>query len=240
MAGREPEERVRYPVSLQEWRMMTFLHWRYEPEVLRRFVPPPFELDTWEDEGWVSLTPFRMTNFRLNGLPAVEPLSTFPETNLRTYVRDPEGKDGLWFLSLEADSLMTVVAASVVYGVPYRWAQMAVEEQVGEDITVRYRSHRRWGRSATHDIVIRPGEPADTVGERDHWLSGRWRAHTRIAGRPATVPVEHEPWPLWTASVVRLEQTILTAFGLPEPSAAPLVHYSPGVNVRLGAPQLRW
>ncbi len=111
---------------------------------------------------------------------------------------------------------------------------------VEEGDTVRYRSRRRVGAAATHDIVVRPGEPFDAVPERDHWLTGRWRAHTRIATLPATAPVEHEPWPLCRASVLRLEETLLSAAGLPAPTGAPLVHYSPGVHVRLGAPQPRW
>ena len=37
-----------------------------------------------------------------------------------TFVRGPDGRDGLWFFSLEADSLGTVVGASTAYGVPYQ------------------------------------------------------------------------------------------------------------------------
>jgi uncharacterized protein YqjF (DUF2071 family) len=216
---------------------MTFLHWRYDRSALRPLVPPPFELDTWEGDAWVSLTPFRMANFRLGMVPAAVGL-TFPETNLRTYVVDEDGRDGLWFLSLEADSVATVVAANAIYGVPYRWAEMSVEEAS----TVRYVSRRRVGTPFGHDIAVRPGQPSsDAATDLDHWLTGRWRAHTRIAGRPATVPVEHEPWPLWNATVLGIEESLLAAVGLPPPAEPPLVHYSPGVfDVRLGAPHPRW
>jgi uncharacterized protein YqjF (DUF2071 family) len=237
MSGKFPEERVTCPVARQEWRTMTFVHWRYDPSALRPLVPEPFEPDTWEGEAWVSLTPFEMANFRLGPAPAALGM-TFPETNLRTYVRDEDGRDGLWFLSLEADNLLTVVGANTLYGVPYRWAEMSVEEAP----TVRYVSHRRVGAPVGHDIVVRPGEPCgDAVTDLDHWLTGRWRAHTRIAGRPTTVPVEHEPWPLWNATLVGIEESLLAASGLPQPADAPLVHYSPGVSdVRLGAPHPRW
>ena len=50
--------------------------------------------------------------------------------------------------------------------------------------------------------------------------------------------VEHEPWPLQQATLVSLEETVRRAAGLPDDTAPPLVHYSPGVRVRVGAPRL--
>lgn len=236
MAGREPEESVRFPASAQRWRTMTFFHWRYDPEEIRRLVPPGLglDVDTWDGAAWVSLTPFLMVDFRLGRLPAVPTLSTFPETNLRTYVRGRDGRDGLWFFSLEAASLPVVTAASSLYAVPYRWADMSVER--GE--TVRYRSRRRAREAVGHDIEVRPGRPWESVSELDHWLTGRWRAYSTPGGRLATTAVEHEPWPLQEATVLRLEQSLLAAAGLPEPPDPPLVHHSPGVDVALGPP--RW
>jgi uncharacterized protein YqjF (DUF2071 family) len=234
MAGQRPEESVRRPASLQRWEAMTFLHWAYDAAIVAPLLPTELELDTWDGDAWVSITPFLMADFRLPGLPAVPGVSTFPETNVRTYVRGPGGDDGIWFLSLEADSVATVVAASTVYGVPYRWADMAVEQ--GE--VTRYRSRRRFGPEVGHDIRVRPERPCPLPSELDHWLTGRWRAWTRIAGRLATAPVEHQPWPLWDATVVDLEQSLLSSVGLAEPEGPPLVQYSPGVDVRLGPPRL--
>lgn len=234
MAGQEPEEQVHWPASRQQWRRMSFLHWPYQPDQLRHLLAPGLELDLWEGTAWLSVTPFLMADFRIGSLPPVPMLSTFPETNVRTYVRGPNGRDGLWFLSLEADSLATVLAASTVYGVPYRWADMAVDE----GSAVRYRSHRRRSPSVGHDISVRPGAPCEAPSGLDHWLTGRWRAYTTIGGRLAWAPVQHEPWPLWEATVVNLEESLLMAEGVPEPDGDPLVHFSPGVfDVRLGPPR---
>ncbi len=233
MAGRHPEDTVRWAVSEQRWSAMTFLHWPLEPATVAALLPDGLEVDTWEGAGWVSVTPFLMEDFRLASLPPAGPLSTFPETNVRTYVRGPSGRDGLWFLSLDADSLPTVVAASTLYGVPYRWAAMTLQQQ--DDLVV-YRSRRRMGRPAGHDIRARPGGPREPSG-LDDWLTGRWRAYSRLAGRLAVVSVEHEPWPLRDVEVIDLEQTLLEAGGLPPPTEAPLAQYSPGVSVRLGPPR---
>ncbi len=213
---------------------MTFLHWAYPPEVLEPFLPVGFRPHLRDGAAWVGLTPFLVVGARFPLLPAVPGLSTFPETNLRTYVVGPDGLDAIWFFTLEADSLATVLGARGAFGVPYRWADMAVD--VGDRVT--YRSTRRPPYpGAGHHIVVEPGQPLahDEVPERDHFLTGRWRACASIAGRPAYVAVEHQPWALHRATVHRLDEDLLADAGLPPPEEEPLVHYSPGVDARLGA-----
>lgn len=207
-------------MTYQRWGSMTFLHW------------PGFEVHTFDGSAWVSITPFLLT-FRLAGLPHVPGMTTFPDTNLRTYVRGPDGRDGIWFLSLEADCLPLVVGARARYRVPYRWASMRVDRQ---GPTVRYRSRRRPGPPAGHDITVRVGGPCEG-SEFDHWLSGRWRGWTRIAGRSCRVPAEHRPWSLCEADVVELDESLFAGSGLIRPWGPPLVRYSPGIDVRLGSPQ---
>jgi uncharacterized protein len=237
MAGRWPEERVSRPVLCQRWQSLSFLHWAYEPEVVQRLLPPGLEVDTYQGKAWVGLTPFLLVDFRILCLPAVPGLSTFPETNVRTYVRNAAGTDGLWFFSLDVAQLPTAALARTFYWVPYHWAGMRVDEK----IPVTYSSHRRGavGPRPSHHIVVRPtvslGED-QTAGLID-FLTGRWRAFTRIATRLAMVPVEHQPWPLFDAELEHLEEDLLVANGLPRPEGAPLVHFSPGVDVRLGLPR---
>jgi uncharacterized protein len=231
-----PEERVAWPFAYQRWQTFTFLHWAYDPADVQRLLPSDLEVHTHDGLAWVGLTPFVLSGFRPPGLPAIPGLSTFPETNLRTYVLNRKGVDGLWFLSLEADELATVLGARALLQIPYYWAAMRVEA----GSTVTYRSRRRWQPAAGHDIVVEPGSPLadEELTERDHFLTGRWRAFTKIAGCLVTVPVEHQPWPLWRVRIDQVDQDLLTAAGLPAPKEQPLAHYSPGVDVRLGPP--RW
>lgn len=238
MSGPLPEERVRWPLVRQRWLTMTFLHWRYEPAVVQRLLPEGLSVDTHDGAAWVGLTPFLMADMRGPGLPAVPGLSTFPETNLRTYVLGPDGRDGLWFLSLEADNLATVVGARTGYGVPYHWAAM----EVRRDDPVRYTSRRRppGDPEVGHRITVSVGEAYDPgeLGPLDHFLTGRWRGFTRVGSRLCHAPVQHEPWPLCRAEVVDLDETLTGAAGLPPPRGAPLVHFSPGVrHVSLGPPR---
>jgi uncharacterized protein YqjF (DUF2071 family) len=235
MAGARPEEHVSRPVVYQDWRDLTFMHWRVDPDVVARFLPPPLQPHLFDGSAWVSLTPFRVERFRLPVLPPLPLLSSFPETNLRTYAVDPDGVDGIWFLSLEADSLPTVAAGRVV-GVAYQWASMRVERR-GD--LVHYSSRRRTAPHAMHEITVRVGEPLaeEELTELDHWLTGRWRSWARPFGGLAHVPVEHEPWPLRRGEVVELDETLFESAGLVRPDEPPLVRFSEGVHARLGAPR---
>jgi uncharacterized protein len=232
LAGRLPEERVERPVTYQRWASISFLHWRFDAELIQRRLPAGLQVDSFDGSAWVSMTPFVMT-IRVAGLPSIPGVAAFPETNVRTYVRGPDGRDGIWFFSLEAASLPLVLGARALYRVPYRWAAMSVGVS---DVVVRYRSRRRTGPPAGHDITVRPGPPCEGT-ELDHWLSGRWRGWTRLAGRSCSVPAEHPPWQLCEATLVELDESLLAVSGLGRPTEPPLVRYSSGTDVRLGRPE---
>ena len=118
---------IRWPVMLQAWTMLTFLHWRYPANVIRPFLPRHLTLDLFDDSAWVSLTPFLLKGLRPPLLPSLPWFSQFPETNLRTYVRGPDGTSGIWFFSLEAARVLAVIGARTLYGLPYQWASMRGE-----------------------------------------------------------------------------------------------------------------
>jgi uncharacterized protein YqjF (DUF2071 family) len=223
---------------LQTWSTFSALHWRYDPSVIQALLPDELTVDTSEGAAWVGLTPFLMTDVRLPGLPPVPRASTFCETNVRTYARDAAGQDGLWFFTLEASRLAFVVAARAALGVPYTWASMALEEEMG---AVRYRSRRRapGPTDASSRITVAPGDPIppEELSELDVFLTGRWRGFAPTPVGLRFLPVEHEPWPLRRATVEELDQTLLTACGLPPAEGDPIVHYSPGVHVRFGPPK---
>lgn len=218
------------PTLQQRWRDVLFLHWPYPEDVVARLLPDGLRPDLHEGRAWVSLTPFRVEAARPGVLPPLPRLSSFPETNLRTYVAGRDGVDGLFFLTLEVDSAMSTLGGRLA-GVPYRWSRMSVER---DGPTFAYTSRRRSG-GAGHRIRATPGGPL--VGrELDHWLTGRWRAWVQLAGRLTTVPVQHQPWPLHDVEVVELEESLRAAHGLPAASGELLAHFSPGVDARLGAP----
>src|SRR3954453_16265129 len=147
-----PPRPVKWAVMLQRWDNLTFLHWRYRPEVIGALLPRELELDPFDGSAWVGLTPFLLTGLRLPRTPALPWISRFPEMNVRTYVRGPDGERGIWFFTLEADRLLGVVGARLSYALPYRWAKMSV---CPKDRSVEYKSDRYFRSGRARIVVLR-------------------------------------------------------------------------------------
>ncbi len=228
-------EPVRRPVMMQGWKDLTYVHFSYDPEVVQRRLPPGLEVDTFEGRAWVGLVAFHMEDIRLPHTPPFPYLGTFPETNVRTYVRGPYGRQGVWFDSLDITRMVPVLFALGTYRLPYRWSKMSIEHSDGN---VKYRAKRRWPgpRGFTSRIVARPGLPTAAT-DLEHFLTARWGLYSRFGKGLAYAPVDHAPWPLQAATLVDFQDRLIEAAGYPPPSGDPLVHYSPGVDVRIGLPR---
>lgn len=226
---------LRYPSLTQEWQRLTFVHWRYDPADVQALLPDGLTVDTFDGSAWVGLVPFHMIDVRPPFIPTLHPLTTFPETNIRTYVRGSRGQ-GVWFCSLEITRLLGVVVARTLFGVPYTWARMSID-QTSERI--RYTSRRRWPqpRDATSVLEIEIAEELTELTAFERFLTSRWATYSKLPGGGlGWVPVEHEPWRLHTARIRELGESLTVAAGLPAPTSPAVAHYSPGVTARIGFP----
>jgi uncharacterized protein YqjF (DUF2071 family) len=100
-----------------------------------------------------------------------------------------------------------------------------------------YVTERRWPEPHAQSVVqVRVGTPyqPEELTERDHYFTARFAlwANTRRGLR--WTPADHLPWPLHRAELLRLDDTLVTATGLPKPEGEPVLHHSPGVAVRIG------
>ena len=218
------------------WDELTFLHWRFPPAAVQRLLPTGLTVETIDGSAWVGLVPFFL-RVGLPGVPSVPWLSRFAETNVRTYVRSGDGARGIWFFSLDAARLGAVVVARATYRLPYFWSDMAIERSGS---TIAYRCRRRWPgpRGARSEAVVEVGDPfrPDELTELDHLLTARWALFSAPRSGLHHARAAHDPWPLHRATAVRVHDELIRAAGLPDPSGAPLVHYSPTVTVRIGWP----
>jgi uncharacterized protein len=226
------------PVMRQRWERLTFVHWSYDPAVVQRLLPPHLTADTFDGAAWVGLVPFAMRVATAGGRHAPW-VSNFCETNVRTYVRDSHGRQGIWFFSLDAARAGAVAVARTTFGLPYFWSRMRIAER-GDRIA--YGCQRVWPgpRPPASRVRIERGERYSTDGldERDHFLTARWMLFSVLRSRHLFARACHRPWPLHRARVIRCEDGLLTAAGLPVPQGEPLAHYSPGVDVAIGGPQM--
>jgi len=226
------------PVMRQRWERLTFLHWPYDPAQVQRLLPAGLTADELDGAAWVGLMPFFMHVATADGRRAPW-ASYFCETNVRTYVRDEQGRPGIWFCSLDAARLGAVAVARAAYGLPYYWSSMRLAERNGQ---VGYACRRMWPgpHGATSRVRVQIGDPlaAGELGEREHFLTARWQLLSADGrGRRRRARVWHQPWPLHRARALTVDDELIAAAGLPQPGGEPLVHYSPGVDVRIGRPE---
>ncbi len=162
-------------------------------------------------------------------------ISEFPETNVRTYVRGADGERGVWFYTLEAARLAAVITARTWYHLPYRWADMQVNRR-GSRVEYTSRCSSLFGKGNTA-IEIEIGDTARAT-DLDHFLTARFRLYTAAKGRLAYAPIEHKPWPLQQAKLIKLNENLIENSGVARPIGEPLVHYSENLAVKAGA--LQW
>lgn len=216
----------------QSWRDLLFLHWSVPAEELRPVVPVELPLDLRDGVAWVGVVAFSVHGARPPLVPSSLGLD-FLETNARTYVRLPGGEPAVWFFSLDAESRVAVAAARLRYGLPYHAARMRRGERDG---WVAYSTTRRSPARAGLEVDYQVGEPAGTAppGSLEEFLVERYALHV-VRGGLHTVRVRHDPYPLRRAEARVRREDLLAAAGVRRPEAAPLVHFSDGVDVEVRA-----
>lgn len=217
---------------LQRWKDALFLHWRVESEALRRVMPEPLEIDTFDGEAWASLVLFRM-DIRPRGCFPIPFASALPELNLRTYVHR-DGAPGIYFLSVHTNHRLLGRLASVFSPMRYHQAQMIYRRT---DETFEFDATSRSAPTQSLCVAFdrRGTELNSERGGVDDWLLERYRLYIEDGrGGICHGDVEHPRWPVQDVDVSIIANTMGAPFGLPldfEPHAA---HFSPGVDVRFG------
>jgi uncharacterized protein YqjF (DUF2071 family) len=206
----------------QSWNDLLFVHWPVSRDTLRETVPAYLELDTYENESWLTITPFRLTDLAPRGLPPLPWVSAFSEINVRTYVVY-KGIPGIYFFSLDADSTIAVSGASTVFHLPYFVARIDVENQASH---LSFRS-RRVAAPAEFHVEYRPIGPAYQPELRtlDHWLTERYCVYTGdSSARAYRVEIHHPPWRLQAAEARIILNSMAARVHLP--SAAAIAHFA--------------
>jgi uncharacterized protein YqjF (DUF2071 family) len=219
---------------VQQWQDLSYIHWRYEPEEVKALLPPGVEVDTFDGSAWVGLIPFSMRNIGLPGMPPVPYFGSFPEVNVRTYVKC-NGVPGVWFFSLDVNRFLPALVARTTYLLPYCWGS-AENHRDGDIISAHVQ--RRWPHGASTSLRLEIGEPIEQPDDLSVFLSARWGLYSKgLRNGVRYAPVDHERWPLYSANLLSLNDTLVIASGFSAPQGNPHVMFSPGVSVRVGLPR---
>lgn len=225
---------IRRSSLVQRWEDLVFLHWAVDPAEVAPLLPAGTQPDVLDGVTYVGLIGFQMVGLGFLSGPGLPYLGSFCETNVRLYSVDAHGCRAVVFRSLEAERLLPVLAANAVLQLPYKWARMRFH-RAGD--VVGYSSTRRAPGRPRNAMSVRIGEPILEPTAVEHFVTARWGLHERTYGRTLHLPNVHDAWPLHRASLVSLEDELIGAAGLAQPTRPPdSVLYSPGVSVRFGLP----
>jgi uncharacterized protein YqjF (DUF2071 family) len=213
-------------IMTQSWHHLLFAHWPVSVRELRERVPKSLAVDLFDGQAWIGVIPFHMSNVAPRGVPSIPLVSAFHELNVRTYVTR-DGKPGIYFFSLDANSSLAVTTARTMFRLPYFLAEMTCEPDAG---VVRY-SSRRKASDARAELVAtyRPtGEvriPAR--GTLEHFLTERYCLYTvDDEFKEYRLEIHHPPWPLQPADAEITVNTMTDAAGVQLPAMSPLLHFA--------------
>jgi hypothetical protein len=129
----------------QRWNDLLFAHWPIATAKMQALLPEWLEADTIQGSAWVGAVPFWLDRIKVRGMPAIPGLRSFPDLNLRTYVRDRfTGTPGFYCFSVDSSNLLAVAAAHLVYHLPYSLAEMYLEPRSEREFA--FYSRRRFSR----------------------------------------------------------------------------------------------
>jgi uncharacterized protein len=224
------------PAGYQKWRDLLFVHWEVPEAALRPLVPPALTIDTYEGKAYVGVVSFTMHDVRPSRfLPPIAGAAGFGEVNVRTYVHH-EGRDpGVWFISLDAQSVLAVLGARAFFHLPYYHARIETQRQ-GD--TIAYRAQRHWadgvpaGLATRYEVGHETG--ASEPGSLQHFLVERYILYAMAPrGRLLQARVHHAPYRVRHARVLEITESLVRADGLERPEARASELWSEGVDVEV-------
>jgi uncharacterized protein len=213
-------------IMTQSWHDLLFAHWPVSARELRDVVPAGVELDVFDNQVWIGIVPFRMTNVAPRLTPNIPFVSAFNELNVRTYVTR-DGRPGVYFFSLDADSQLAVSVARSMFRLPYYRAHI---EFNADGDRIRYASRRSADDArAELDIAYRPTGPTFEAlpGTLEYYLTERYCLYAiDDEFKVYRLDIHHRPWPLQSAEAEISVNTMADAAGVRLPAMKPLLHFS--------------
>jgi uncharacterized protein len=219
------------PIIHQNWGKLLFMHWPVRKETLRPLIPHRLTIDTFNGSAWIAVVPFTMWDVRALFSPPLPWLSSFHELNVRTYVH-LNGVPGIWFLSLDINSVVAVLAAREFFHLPYFSADIDLQQQANR-IDYRLRRARRNPPPAGFEASWTIGDmlPYSHPGSLEFFLTERYCFYSTYKQRLYQCRVFHQPWPLQEARLDGIASTMIESHSLPTPDNEPFLHYAEAVSV---------
>ena len=202
------------------------------------------EIDTFNEQAYISLVAFSVTKMRMVGLPNcqrffLKPFCEHEFLNVSTCV-SRGGELGIYFLEEFVNRYCAIPLAKITYGLPYQYAKIEYEES-SEPTLARGLVGQRKCREI-FDFKTRPFDSRDCCscekGSEAEFLMERYSAFTGRGGLRRRFEIRHKPWQYcrveienWTDDLIRKRVPCLVGAQLVS------AYYSAGAyDVEIGFP----
>src|SRR5690625_2094052 len=196
----------KYPwAGKQTWSNILFLHWPVQPDVIRPFVPEPFLIDTYDNKALISIVVFKAEQSLLRFMPKWTAYRPVIQINVRTYVKNQSAERGVFFFALHANSLLAVLGARSLFGLPFTFAcnKWQLENQ---KVCVNSMDEHQ----SLFSVQFKP-QKKKIQNELASFLTERYCIWNTYGNRIIKIPILHQHWKLNEVDVL-LEQNDLFSF----------------------------
>lgn len=181
------------PFLTAEWRRLCLLTYEVPASALESRMPPGTELDLYNSNAHVSLVAFDFDKTRVLGV-SWPGFRSFPEINLRFYVRYGDRRGVVFIREFVPSSLVALIARQS-YNEPYRSAPMESHfECSGGELTV---THSLTTGHEVHELRLSADAAPHEISEdtlEHHVKEHQWGFGTSSQGELITYEVKHPTW----------------------------------------------
>lgn len=222
---------------LQEWHHTLFAHWPVPASSIREHVPPELEIDTFKGWAWIGIVPFQVKNMRGRYTPSLPFFSSYMEVNVRTYVKFGE-RSGVYFFSLDANHLLAVTGAKLVFGLAYKQAK--IHFRINKNIEIESIRMPSSDKSAKLEVNYKPETEVffSEPGTLEHWLTERYCLWTRRGSKLFRGDIHHTKCELQRAQAEISQDMLIPFIDQRFLQAAPLLHYNKYKKAFFWTPQI--
>ncbi len=183
-----------------EWRKLIMANYKFDPKLLKDFLPAKTELDFCYNNCYVSLVGFMFQNVRVTGLKIPFHIN-FPEVNLRFYVKykkDNEWQRGVVFIKeIVPKPVISLIANRFFYEnyitLPMKYSWKFTQDQI--NVFYTWKNNGKWNKLE----VFADSQPISLLeNSHEEFITEHFWGYSSIdKQRTGEYQVDHPRWVLY-------------------------------------------
>ena len=198
-----------------EWRKLIMANYETDPAILKKYLPAGTELDFWENKYYISLVGFMFLNTKLRGIK-IPFHSSFPEVNLRFYVRYKSGNDwkrGVVFINEFVPRAAISFVANNLFKEHYVTYPMKHKWHFSDKLMIGYywKKNNQWNKlEATANI--NPFELKQ--GSKEEFITEHYWGYSSInQNKTGEYQVDHPRWNIYPVEEYNINCNFKALYG---------------------------